>query len=157
MATFLQILRFLNLFPWGILAGSTVWVSLVTVPAHRRHTIAESARMHQTEYSDLPDKYLPICFAIGMLSAIAILIFDRHLSTTAMVFYVLGLIGGLLFAYPFTAAMDHPINTLMRSYPAGTVPANYAELRRRWDFAHLSRTACSVFGLACFVIATLAS
>jgi hypothetical protein len=45
------------------------------------------------------------------------------------------------------------MNATMRKWEPGTVPAEYAELRRRWDQAHSLRTLAGQIALLCFASA----
>ncbi|HEX5506040.1 MAG TPA: hypothetical protein VFW96_25710, partial [Thermomicrobiales bacterium] len=73
-----QIFRAVNLFGAALLAGGMTWVLVVTLPALRRMSQVESVRTHQTQFDDLPDRYLPAS-GLGAAGAACALLVRRGL------------------------------------------------------------------------------
>ncbi len=151
----LDVLRFINIFGWAIVAGGIGMVFMVVIPGMRRMKAAESLQVHRAMLSDLLDRYLPLANTIACIAAILILILYRNLTTVTIISYITGLVASLLVTVP-GILFKIPTNRKFARLDAGMVPEDYPELRQRWDTIHILQTLSAAIALACFIIAALA-
>lgn len=148
-----QVFRAVNLFGAALLAGGMTWVLLVTLPALRRMSQVESVRTHQTQFDDLPDRYLPAAGVSAAATACALL-FRRDLHRRSALCYLLGTLAlapvGLI-----TLFQNVPTNRMIRHWSVDAVPAEYPAIRRSWDRRHRVRTLCALAALVCFILANV--
>jgi hypothetical protein len=150
-----HVLSFLSVFGSALFVGTTCWVLVVTMPALRRMSEAESVRMHQVQLDELPDHFFPLLVPFVNLTALGVLIAHWHPSSWAFVLESVGL-GLMLVVTAVTLLVNVPIKRTIRDWSVEQIPSGYAELRRRWDRFHLLRTVLGGFALGCFLAAALA-
>jgi uncharacterized membrane protein len=146
-------LRFINVFAQGFFVGSMNWALMDTVPAMRRMTERESVRTHQTQFDDLPDRFLP-AFAFAAVIADVLLLIVADLTTTAFTLYAVGFAAmfgvGLL-----TIMFNIPVNRTIRHWSPDAIPPEYPAMRRRWNRVHACRVLLGSIAFACFIVATI--
>ena len=151
----IDVLRFINLFAQAFMAGSMNWVWMVTLPALKRMTERESVRTHQTQFDDLPDRFLPLLGITSVVSTTAILIL-ADLTPRATLFYSIGLVAMIVVGL-LTFFLNVPTNRMIRHWSPDAIPQNYPAIRRRWNLVHGTRVVLAGIAMACFIIATLDS
>jgi uncharacterized membrane protein len=153
MTTVMQALRFINILAAGVNAGGILLILMAVVPTVRSLPPSIGLRLHRA-VNPRGDRYLPITVVMSGLAAVAILIVHYQLSTTAVVFTIIGLIGtfGVFFTSVF---FDVPLSRTMHSWSTDSVPSEYAAALARWDRIHTLRTASACLALICYLIAGL--
>src|SRR6185503_3934213 len=92
------------------------------------------------------------------VSAILILLLGgligRLLPTSAIYFYLLGLLGtgGVVILSRY---FNVPTNAMMAEWSLDAIPDNYPDVRRRWDLVHTVRASCGVLGFTGYALAAL--
>ncbi|HEX5501708.1 MAG TPA: DUF1772 domain-containing protein, partial [Thermomicrobiales bacterium] len=119
----------------------------------RRMSQVESVRTHQTQFDDLPDRYLPAS-GLGAAGAACALLVRRGLPRRRALCYLLGLLAlapvGLI-----TVFQNVPVNRMIRHWSVEAVPAEYPAIRRTWNRRHAARTLCALAALLCFICANV--
>ncbi len=146
--------RFVNLFCQAFFAGSMNWVLLVTMPALKRMSERESVRTHQTQFDDLPDRFLPALGVTSTFAALAVVVFADDLSTASTILYVVGIVA-MTIVGGLTLFINVPTNRMIRHWSADAIPPEYPRIRRRWNRVHATRVGLAALALGCYIAATL--
>jgi uncharacterized membrane protein len=149
----IQGVSFINLFCAAISAGGLVMVFMVIAPILRKWPDNMSVPLHQA-VDRLPDNYMRPSTAISGVAAITLLILNPDFQKAATIFTLVGLLGTLGIAFT-SEFFNIPVNRIVRTWTVDTVPADYPQLRRRWDRYNATRTISSVVALICYIIAAL--
>jgi hypothetical protein len=151
----LDVLRVINIFTQAFFVGSMNWVLISTIPAMRRMTERETVRTHQTQFDDLPDRFLPALAVTSTITAFLIL-FIADLPTSSIVLYSIGL-GAMLVVGLVSVLINVPINRKIRHWSPDAIPEEYPRIRRRWNRVHMLRVFLAGVALVCYIIAALAA
>jgi uncharacterized membrane protein len=155
MSTLILILRCVNIFCAGLLAGGQVFPLLTIVPAIRALPPEQAIQAHQDLLEDRPDRYLR---AIGVVAAVAgallLLVRVRPMSQPWL-FTAAGLAGSLA-VFAVGALVEVPISHSLRAWPEDAAPEQYVQMRRYWAWGHTVRTACGLLAFFCYLAAVLA-
>jgi len=149
----LAVLRFINLFCAGLIAGGQVFVLLVVLPVMRRWPVAMAVRTHQMMLFGTPDKYIVPSAIACPLSAIAILLLRQRLNLSSL-FDIIGVLSaaGLTVA---SVAFAEPLSRRLLECSSEAVPGTYVDVQQRWDRVHAIRTVAALLMMMSFIIATL--
>lgn len=115
-----------------------------------------------------PETFLDVADAmIGSLGTIMALLMPAALFSTLPVLYLLYrkrpkafyvTLAGLMFfvlALLITVLIEVPLDIQFQQWTAVTLPANWQQLRERWEFWHVIRSWVSVIGLALVIAGAL--
>jgi uncharacterized membrane protein len=151
----LRAVRFISLFSTGLLAGLLFEFWAFTAPSLA--TLPGPAFVQVTQAIDrqylVPIPFLYILVDISGLAVLLLLLRERRspafaLTAAALLGTLLGTASTLLINVPINLDV---LNTLSAQAP----PANWAQVRDRWDQAHAFRTALIVGAFACQLLAVL--
>ena len=152
--TLTDVLRFVNLFCAALSTGGLVMVFMVIAPILRRWPAHLSVPLHQA-VDKLPDVYMRPATAISGLAAIVLLILHPDFQRATTWLTLVGLLGSIGIAFT-SELFNIPVNRIIRSWTVDAIPADYPQLRRRWDRYNAIRTSCSVLAMVCYIGAALA-
>ncbi len=159
MDSFIQGLRFINLFAAALVAGGQICVLLVIIPTKRRFAPRDSVLVHNAMLGHQIDYYMKPSGITSGVTAIAILLLagliGRSLPASSVMFYFMGLAGtaGVVICSRY---FNVPTNLMMAQWSLDAIPANYPDIRRRWDLVHTIRASCGALGFTGYLLATLA-
>lgn len=151
MALALRVSRFTNLFLVGLLAGLLVGVlmveiALLEVPASV-YTAVEKPKHEVFEP-------IAIVYVLVVVSGIFILSMSRReFKTTTFVLTLVGMLC-VIASVITTLLVNVPINAeIMDAWSVENPPANWAEVRDRWNLFHAIRTVSMVVAFFCLSLA----
>lgn len=153
MSTGMHVLRFINLLAAGLNGGGALLILVAVVPTIRRLPPSIGLRVHRA-VNPRADRYLPITVALSALSGLGILILHDHLSATAVLFTILGLIG-TVGVFVLGVFFDIPLSRTMHSWDHEAVPSEYERALARWTQIHGMRTAAALLAFVCYLLAGL--
>ena len=153
MSTLIAVLRFSNIFSAAIATGTQVMVLFALIPVVRGLSPRVGLQLHQAIDPRI-DRYNPAAVAVSALTGVAILALHRNLSRLSAACYAVGLAGTLGVAVT-SLRFNMRINRRLGGWSAEAVPAEYRQVRERWNRFHALRTACGVLALGCFINAGL--
>lgn len=154
MSTLEAVLRFINIFSAGIAAGTFVMVLLALIGTVASLSPADGLRFHQ-RFDPRVDRYNPATVAVSFLTALALLFVGAGLRTTPGIATLLGLLADLGVG-AISVGFNIPINRKISGWPLDPVPAEFTDLRQRWNSFHAVRTAFGLIAFTCFIVAGLA-
>lgn len=149
-----DIVRFVNVFSAGLVAGGTAVVLVVLLPAIHQLAGPEGLRLHQV-VTPLFYRYQPAGTVISGVSALLALAIDFNLASLQG----LATLGGLICTVGVAAvsfAFSMPMNSVIAGWASDPVPPEYAGLRVRWNRAHAARTILAVTAFGLYLAAALA-
>jgi hypothetical protein len=147
-------LQFVNVSSTAIVAGGQLFALRVIIPAMRDMPPRTSAGLHQAMLVELPHQYLGPAGVLSAVSAVGILMWERGLPPLSVALILLGLL-----AWPavmVASIINRRVNLKIAELAAEEIPAEYPQMRRRWERLHVVRTTASLFVLACYVASGLA-
>ena len=153
MTTAIMAARFVNLLCGGLYAGFLVAVLFIEVTLRDVgadvYTVVE-----QVKHANLN---LLAAATIGptLASGVLLLILLRETRGVAFVLTLAGLLCAAV-ALTITLLVNVPINAAQMAWSPQAPPADWAEIRDRWQLAHTLRTALAIAGLSCQIVAALA-
>ncbi|MBV9282241.1 MAG: DUF1772 domain-containing protein [Chloroflexi bacterium] len=156
MTFLIQLLRFVNLFTAGIIAGGQVMVSMVTLPVMRRWSPGMSLQAHQGMLDKQPDSVMVPAAIICPLSALAVLVLRRDFGSRSSQFYLAGIAATMVVTVA-SVAFAEPTSVKMRDWPSDNVPAEYPQVRDSWDRIHSVRMVASLVALGAFIVGVLSA
>jgi len=144
--------RFTNLTLASLLAGNGVGSVVFVQPALDNLPTAEHVRAEQglgDRYAELMRVLMPTTVA----SCLSLLWLTRDRKSTAFRLTAAGTVGflGMLG----TTAMELPLNKQTFTASPDSPPANWDELRTKWNRFNELRTLCEVAGWACLCLGAL--
>jgi len=150
----LKIMRFINLFATGLLAGFLVAVALI------EHAILSlSSSMYtalQQPKHRLLEPVMPTLNTIAIVSALLVLLLllrSRH--TTAVALVATGFVCSAAVII-ISLLVNVPINAdIINNWSVETPPAAWAQIRDRWNWYHNLRTVFGVMAFVCQLFAAL--
>jgi hypothetical protein len=155
----LQVLRFINLFAAAIVAGGQIYVFMVLIPTKRQFATPVSVQVHNAMLGHQTDRYMKPAGLVSGISALVILVLAwagyYHLATSSIVFTFIGLAGTLGVAIT-SRYFNVPTNAMMLTWSLDNIPAEYPQIRGRWDLVHTIRMSCGVLAFTAYLLATLA-
>jgi hypothetical protein len=150
----LDVLRVINLVVAAFLAGGQMFCLIALLPAMPGWAPAMSARVHADAMTDRPHRFLRICGAVSLISAIALMaLLARSGQTLALVPTAGGFLATVISSV--ISSKEWPINEEIKSWGQEPKLERYAELRRLWDLRHVRRTWLSLAGFVFFAIASV--
>jgi hypothetical protein len=155
VTTWVDVLRFVNLFAAGILVGSLIFEFLVLIPGLNQLPLKEAARAHQVLLGHLPDRFMPLSGMLASISGIALLVLSYDVTPTAKVLYAVGTIAVIVLIVG-TFVYSRPINKVIADWPIESLPADYQQMRKAWDRLHLVRTLAGVISFGCYIVGAIA-
>jgi uncharacterized membrane protein len=153
--TFDDVLRFINVFTAGVTAGILIIVMTAVMPAILTLPDGTTVRFKQ-RFDPLVDRINPAFVFIALVTGVLILIFADHLSTTAKVFTIIGVVGSAGVALT-SMTVNMRINRRMAGWSEESVPAEFRPLIERWVRVHRLRTLCGVVAFVAYLIAVIAA
>lgn len=142
-------LHFLNLLFGGLYAGFLVGVLFIEL-ALRRYGGEIYTLVEQVKHTYLDDVAIATLAPTMVTGTLLVLLLWRRRDWP----FFLALIGLLCFATALAATfiVNVPINAEQMTWDSKAPPADWAEVRDRWQAAHILRTVVSVGGLCCFIL-----
>ena len=144
--------RFVNLLFGGLYAGLLVAVLFVEVTLRGVgpdvYTVVEQVK--HANLNVLAAATITPTLASGLL----LLVLAREPRGAAFVLTLVGLLCAVL-ALTVTLLVNVPINAAQMAWSPQVPPADWAEIRDRWQVAHALRTAAAVAGFGCQILAAL--
>jgi hypothetical protein len=153
MITLLFVIKFLNLLIAGIFAGALFSASAALRPAFRNLSGKEFTKLHQLT-THTYDPLMPILLVLSMLSAIFVLFLSYNFEMVNTWLLISGLICELIVGL-ISFAVPVPINKDIDKWSVDSPPANFSEVRARWDFYHNIRTIFGVLAFCFFIVFAL--
>lgn len=153
MPVIADVLRFLSLFCAGIAAGTWVVAQRALVALRRELPPQGSIHLHTVTSREI-DRYMPPCTAAATVSGLLILVLGLTPDRASTLWTAAGC-ACLAGASLLSILRNMPINRRIASWPAGTVPAEYPELERKWIQGNLGRTLLGLVGFASYVLAVI--
>jgi hypothetical protein len=150
----ISVLRFVNIVSAGVLGGGQLLVLRVIVPVKREWSTDLSVRVHQAMLHDLPDSYLLPAGAISGVTGALLLLFQRNRTALGTLCYLLGLVGSAGVAVT-SERFNKPTNRMILGWRPEDIPANYPQIRDRWDRVHAVRTASGMLSFLAYLVAGL--
>ena len=133
----------------GTLTGSELAVAVFFHPRISRLDDAVHIRTAQT-LAKVLGMVMPFWYALTFLLALALTFVARPARSTP---WWLALAATVLYALisVYSVLLPVPINNQVARWQPDTVPANWRDLRRRWDLLHAIRVAFLVIALILLV------
>jgi len=152
--TLTAMLHFVNVLSAALVAGGQVYVFMVIIPTKREFPTRFSVEMHNAMLGHRTDGYMKPAGLTSAFSALLILLLSRDLTTAPLVFLTLGLAGtaGVIITSRY---FNLPTNHMMAAWSLDQIPANYPEIRQRWDLVHTIRASCGLLALVCYLLGSL--
>ena len=152
MTTAIKATRFVNLLFGGLYAGFLVAVLFIEITLRDVgpdvYTLVE-----QVKHANLN---LLAAATIGptLASGVLLLLLLRDPRRRPFVLTLVGLLCAVV-ALTITLLVNVPINAAQMAWSPQAPPADWAAIRDRWQSAHVLRTAMSIAGLSCQILAAL--
>jgi hypothetical protein len=150
MTLILQVLHFANIFAAALVAGGLVFVLMVIVPAKRALPPRPSVEVHLAMLCGQPDRYMKPLGIISGLLAIVLVVLLREATPVKVAPLLVGLVGSL-GVFITSHFFNVQTNRQIESWSLDALPANYPEVRNRWDRVHAIRTAAGLLALAGYI------
>ena len=153
MSTAIKATRFVNLLCGGLYAGFLVAVLFIEVTLRDVgpdvYTVVE-----QVKHANL-NLLAAATIAPTLASGVLLLILLREPRGAVFVLTLVGLLC-MVVALTITLLVNVPINAAQMAWSPQAPPADWAEIRDRWQLAHTLRTALAIADLSCQIVAALA-
>jgi uncharacterized membrane protein len=137
----------------SLVAGGLVAADAGLVQTIRDLPEATGLRLHVAFDHYVEWSMPPLTIATFIVAVIDLAVRESHPAALT------GLMVAALVATVVVAGVSQlinvPLNASMRKWESGSVPVEYARMRRRWDRAHRARTLAGQVALICFVVALL--
>ena len=150
----LRIARFVSIFTVALLAGILVDFWAFTAPALTALPASTYVEVQQA----LNRNYrapIPVLYTVVNVSALTVVVLlIRARKTLAFALSLIALLCSALLTAS-TLLINVPINTEVLTWSSQAPPVNWAEVRDRWNQAHVFRTVLAVVALACQILAAL--
>lgn len=145
-----QLVRFLNIFLAGIMAGSVFLIAVGYNPAG--YSAATYIEQQQGAITSL-NTLLPL---IGLMTIILTMISAwQHQHKRRVWIPLLVAIGFMVASALITRFGNQPINAVVMTWDQANAPADWTTLRDQWWTYHLARTATTCLGFALVVWAAV--
>jgi uncharacterized membrane protein len=151
----LKPLRFISLFSTGLLAGLLsdfmffVTPALATLPGPA--FVQTTQALDRQFFDPIPWVYTVVNFSILFVLLVTL----REWRSLAFILTAVALVCAVV-ATASTLAINVPINVdVINNWSAQNPPANWAEVRDRWDQANTFRTVLELVAFSCQIVAVL--
>lgn len=146
----LNIIRFVQLFTTGLLAG-LLFGDRIGVTPIRRKLPAASFVLFQQELHLTFGMVMPVLLGVGLLSGlISLLLLRRERKTVLFTFTAVATLC-VLAVIVMTRLVNVPINEALMTWSTTAPPENVMQLWAPWEKIHTIRTVVSLIGFACLV------
>ena len=154
MLVVLKIARFVNLLLVALLAGLLVGVAFVEVALLDLPASVYAAV--QKPKHEVFEPVMPIFVTLVIASGLLVLfLMRREFKSLVFALTLVGVLGTVALMIS-TVLVNVPINAeIMDAWSVESPPANWAEVRDRWNFFHGLRTILAVVALVCLLLAGL--
>jgi hypothetical protein len=149
----LKIARFANLLLVALLAGLLVGVYIVELAlleiSASVYTAVEKPK------HELFEPIMPVANTLVIVSGLAVLLLIRDRKTWTFGLSVVG-VACTIVATTTTLLVNVPINSeIINVWAVNDPPADWAQVRDRWNRFHAIRTVLAVVALFCLLLATM--
>ncbi len=148
----LRVSRFVNLFLVGLLAGILVGILMVEIAL-----LEVPASVYTAVQKPKHEVFEPIAvvYVLAVVSGIfALSLSRREFKTTTFVLALFGMLC-VIASVITTLLVNVPINAeIMDTWPVENPPADWAEVRNRWNLFHAIRTALMIAAFLCLIPAS---
>jgi uncharacterized membrane protein len=151
MTLLADLLPFLTVFCAGIATGTWIVTEHALIPARRELPAQPSVQLHVLTSARI-DQYNPVLTFLSIVSGALVVALGLAPTANARLLTVIGLVA-MLGAAATSLTWNMPMNRIVASWPAGSAPAEYNEILRKWAAGNLVRTTCGVVGFASYVLA----
>ncbi len=150
----LKLARFINLFLVALLAGLLVGVVFVEVAL--LDLLASVYTAVQKPKHEVFEPVMPVFVTLVIASGLLVLfLMRRDFKSPAFTLTLVGVLFTVALMIS-TVLVNVPINAeIMDVWSVESPPANWDEVRDRWNFFHGLRTILAVVALACLLLAGL--
>lgn len=151
--TTLQLLELAAIVIAGTMVGNELTVAVFVHPRLSRLDDVSHVRAVQTLAAAL-GAVMPFWYALTLLGSLGVAFFARPADTPG---HGLALAAAGLFAamIVYTVLLPVPINNQVARWRPEALPANWRELRRRWDVLHAIRVVVLAIALVLLVASSL--
>lgn len=147
----LKVVRFVGLFPTGIMTGIYVH-GVFSSASTKRISGAVFAETSQEVNRDFA-RIMPIVGMSSLVADILTLALDRKVGSRLFAFTAAALALNI-GATVSTLRLNVPINEEVMTWKRDALPANWSETRDRWLMGSKVRTALGLIGFTCRILAT---
>ena len=158
MTILVFVLRLINLIAAAIVMGGQTYVFRAVMPVKRRLDTRKSVELHNALLGHPSDHYLKPSGLVSLLSALAIVILSlsgyHPLPLHSVLFMCLGMLGTFVIAV-LSRYFNVPTNADMLTWDLDNIPANYPQVRARWDLVHTGRVTCGTTAFVSYLIGAL--
>lgn len=146
-------LKVAHLFAFSLLTGFLAVVQWSLVPAQNRLDAAGYATLEKG-MNDVLELLTPLLMITSLAAALVVLYLAWQRKPLIRMLY--GLAGLCLVAMIVsTLLINAPINSTIDGWDAAAPPANWMELRDRWEFGHAIRSYIGLVGLVSALAAAI--
>ena len=149
----LKIARFFNLFLTGLLAGLLVGIVFVEL-AFLDLSASVYTAVEQPKHRVF-EPIMPVFITFVIVSGILVLLLMRQRRTLPFVLSLVGVLCTIVLVVS-TLLVNVPINSeIINVWSAQNPPADWEQVRDRWNFWHAFRTVLAVVAFVCQLVAVL--
>ncbi len=149
----LKIARFVNLFLVALLAGLLVGVFIV-----ERALLEVSASVYtavQKPKHEVFEPIMPIFNTLVIVSGLMVLLLIRDRKTWVFALTAIGVLCTIALTTT-TLLVNVPINSeIINTWSVNDPPADWAQVRDRWNLFHAIRTVLAIVALFCLLLAAM--
>ena len=138
----------------GTMVGNELAVAVFFHPRISRLDDTTHVRAAQTLAQAL-GRVMPFWYALTLILTLGV-VFVARTAWTAAWWFALGAAALFAAMIVYTVLLPVPINNQVARWQPETPPANWRELRRRWDTLHAIRVAVLIVALALLVTSVIA-
>ncbi len=150
----LKLARFLNLLLTGLLEGLLVGIVFVEL-AFLDLSASVYTAVQQPKHRVF-EPIMPVFNTLVISSGILVLLLMRERKTLAFILTLVGVLCTIVVVIS-TLLVNVPINSeIMNVWSVENPPADWAQVRDRWNFWHTFRTVLAVIAFVCQLVAVLA-
>lgn len=140
----------------GLFAG-LIWTFAVAIDrAEERLDAVQYATWRQFLIVDLDRGILPVLVLTALAPVVALVALRHRRTSTAWRLAALSFAVYLVGVMAYTILLNVPINNAMLAWDAANPPADWAELRDRWDLLNTIRTFVTIAAFVGYLVALLA-
>jgi hypothetical protein len=155
MDALVDVLRIANLMFGAVLVGGMIMEFMLILPTQRQIPAADAARAFKI-MSPIAWRYLPVCGALSVISAIALLVaWHWHSFTAAAIGFTIAGLGFFLPAVATNLTLYLRADRDARAWTPESGETEFHRLLARMSNLHTIRMILFVSGFACFVVAAV--
>ena len=147
------LLIFIHAFTVALLTGFMAVVQWSLVPAQNELS-AEAYTTFEQGMNRVMTKLTPALMITAVVSGVIVLAIALYHRDSASYYLLLSVIAVIAMIIS-TLMINAPINSAIESWDAASPPANWLEIRDRWEFGHMIRSYIGLVGLATCLIALI--